>query len=217
MEMEWKKLMADWKKENKNLESIGLKLKQLKELMNNADALRGLSHETIILIHRDVFEIEVLYAILRSDLDSFQQAINVVLSFYKSYSSSEKWPNKWLMIGLNLMYLLATNQHPEFHMLLEQIDEEIQQNNPYIHIPLTLEQSVMEGAYHKILLTKKNIPSPYYTLFMHMSMNTIREEIAACVESAFIQITQRDAAKLLLFNDVHELMPFAEKVILTCW
>ncbi|CAG9531936.1 unnamed protein product [Cercopithifilaria johnstoni] len=211
MEVECRKLVVEWNKEPKNLGMIDTRLKRIKGLMNNRNALRGLSHQTLLMIHRDVFEIDALCAILKSDLDSFREAITTLISFYNCYGSSEEWPNKWLMIGLDLMFLSATNQHSQFHMLLEQIDQDIQQKNSYIKIPVALEQSLIEGAYHKIMLTEKNIPSPYYALFIRISMDTVRDEIASCMERAFIKISQRDAARLLLFNDVNEMMSFAEK------
>ncbi|EFO26343.1 hypothetical protein LOAG_02141 [Loa loa] len=211
MEVECRKLVIEWNKKPRNLEAVGVKLKRIKGLMNNRNALRGLSHQALLMIHRDVFEIDALCAILRSDLNSFREAIAVLVNFYNSYGSSEEWPNKWLMIGLDLMFLLATNQHAQFHMLLEQVDRDIQQKNPYIKIPIKLEQSLIEGAYHKIMLTEKDIPSPYYALFIRISMGTVRDEIALCMERAFIKISQRDAARLLLFSDVNEMVSFAEK------
>ncbi|OZC11686.1 SAC3/GANP family protein [Onchocerca flexuosa] len=125
--------------------------------------------------------------------------------------SNEESPNKFLMIGLNLMYFLTTNQHAQFHMLLEQIDQNIQQNNPYITTPVKLEQSLMEGVYNKVVLTEKNIPSPYYAFFIRISMDTIRDEIASCIECSFKKVSQKDAAQLLLFNNVNEIIPFAKK------
>ncbi|VDN22337.1 unnamed protein product [Gongylonema pulchrum] len=259
MEAEHRRLMAEWNKQSKDLGAIGTALKQLKDLMNNADALRG-----------DVYEIEVLSAILNSDLEAFHEAISVLISFYQSYSLNKEWPNKWLMIGLNLMYLLATKQHAQFHMVcffpafshcaitknsftcllivyaddngdndycsgdnavyvlhiyfceneyfknifqfLEQIDQDVQQNNPYIWTPVKLEQSLMEGAYNKLMLTEKNIPSPYYAPFIRIAMDSVRDEIASCMECSFVKVSQEDAAQLLLFNDVHEVIPFAEKI-----
>lgn len=42
----------------------------------------------------------------------------------------------------------------EMLQLLEQIDQDIQQKNPYIKIPVKLEQSLIEGAYHKVSIFK---------------------------------------------------------------
>lgn len=211
MEIVHKKLIAEWNKDPKNLAAVNGALRQLKELVDSADALEGLSEAALHTIHRDVYEIDALLAVLQSDLKAFREAIGIVMNFYDCYSSSEESSNKYLMIGLNLMYLLATNQHAQFHMLLEQIDQNVQQNNPYISTPVKLEQSLMEGVYNKVILTEKNIPSPYYALFIHISMDTVRNEIASCIECSFKKVSQKDAAQLLLFNNVGEIVPFAKK------
>uniref|UniRef100_A0A915PB72 non-specific serine/threonine protein kinase n=1 Tax=Setaria digitata TaxID=48799 RepID=A0A915PB72_9BILA len=211
MEAVHKKLLAEWNKEPKALVAVSVALKQIKEMMDNPETLRGLSSAALRTIHRDVYEIDALYAVLQSDLKAFREAISVVMNFYDCYRSNEESPNKFLMIGLNLMYLLTTNQHAQFHMLLEQIDQNIQQNNPYITTPVKLEQSLMEGVYNKVVLTEKNIPSPYYALFIRISMDTVRDEIASCIECSFKKVSQKDAAQLLLFNSVAEIIPFAKK------
>ncbi|CAG9532121.1 unnamed protein product [Cercopithifilaria johnstoni] len=211
MEAVHKKLLAEWNKEPKTLSAVSSALKQVKEMMENPETLRGLSSAALHVIHRDVYEIDALYAVLQSDLKAFHEAISVVMNFYNCYRSSEESPNKFLMIGLNLMYFLTTNQHAQFHMLLEQIDQKVQQNNPYITTPVKLEQSLMEGVYNKVVLTEKNIPSSYYALFIRISMDTVRDEIASCIECSFKKVSQKDAAQLLLFNNVSEVIPFAKK------
>ncbi|VDK80368.1 unnamed protein product [Litomosoides sigmodontis] len=211
MEAAHKKLLAEWNKEPKNLAGVGGAIKQIKEMMENPEILKGLSSAALYTIHRDVYEIDALRAVLQSDLKAFHEAISVVMNFYDCYKLNEESPNKFLMIGLNLMYFLTTNQHAQFHMLLEQIDQNVQQNNPYITIPVKLEQSLMEGVYNKIVLTEKNIPSPYYALFIRISMDTVRDEIASCIECSFKKVSQKDATQLLLFNSVSEVIPFAKK------
>lgn len=32
----------------------------------------------------------------------------------------------------------------------------------------------MEGAYNKVVLTEKNIPSPFYTVFIRIMMDAVR-------------------------------------------
>ncbi|VDN02192.1 unnamed protein product [Thelazia callipaeda] len=224
MEAIHKKLIIEWNKEPKVLAAMDKLLKEIKsssqkvpayksmvfqEMMNKPEMLEGLNSAALHTIHRDVYEIDALFAVVQSDLIAFREAIGVVMSFYDCYRLHEDSPNKYLMIGLNLMYLLATNQHAQFHMLLEQIDQNIQQNNPYISTPVKLEQSLMEGVYNKVILTEKNIPSPYYALFIRMSMDAVRNEIASCIECSFTKVSQKDAAQLLLFNTVNEVIPFA--------
>ncbi|VDN44363.1 unnamed protein product [Gongylonema pulchrum] len=100
----------------------------------------------------DVYEIDVLSAVLRSDLKAFRDAISILKRRVVQQVSDDRF---------------------EPH-LLEQIDQNIQQNNPYITTPVKLEQSLMEGVYNKVVLTEKNIPSPYYALFIRISMDTVR-------------------------------------------
>ncbi|KHN80288.1 26S proteasome non-ATPase regulatory subunit 8 [Toxocara canis] len=162
-----KKLLDEWKKDEKrDLKLVGRILQDAKDAMNNMDSLKGLSDAALVTIHRDLFEIDALYAALRADFDGFHEAITIVLNFYESYSSGGESPNKYLMIGLDLMYLLATNHLAEFHMLLERVDQSIQQSNPYISTPVKLEQSLIEGVYNKVvalILSSHPPPSPFFS------------------------------------------------------
>uniref|UniRef100_A0A915BDT8 26S proteasome non-ATPase regulatory subunit 8 n=1 Tax=Parascaris univalens TaxID=6257 RepID=A0A915BDT8_PARUN len=207
-----RKLLDEWKKENKrDLKLVGEILQNAKNAMNNVESLRGLSDAALVTIHRDLFEIDALYAVLRADFNGFHEAITVVLNFYESYSSGGESPNKYLMIGLDLMYLLATNHLAEFHMLLEQVEQSVQQSNPYISTPVKLEQSLIEGVYNKVVLTEGTIPSPYYAVFIRILMDTVRGEIATCIERAFKRVSLKDATQLLLFNNESEVVPFTSK------
>uniref|UniRef100_A0A0M3INZ3 26S proteasome non-ATPase regulatory subunit 8 n=1 Tax=Ascaris lumbricoides TaxID=6252 RepID=A0A0M3INZ3_ASCLU len=221
-----KKLLDEWKKENKrDLKLVGEILQNAKDAMNNVESLKGLSDAALVTIHRDLFEIDALYAVLRADFNAFHEAITVVLNFYDSYSSGGESPNKYLMIGLDLMYLLATNHLAEFHMasatlflrqlsrgkLLEQVEQSVQQSNPYISTPVKLEQSLIEGVYNKVVLTEGTIPSPYYAVFIRILMDTVRGEIATCIERAFKRVSLKDATQLLLFNNESEVVPFTSK------
>ncbi|VDM68031.1 unnamed protein product [Strongylus vulgaris] len=103
---------------------------------------------------------------------AFDDAIPRVLSFYDQCPSAAE--NKYLMVGLNLMFLLASNRLSDFHMLLESVPQHIQTSNPYISTPVRLEQSLMEGAYNKVILTEKTIPSQYYSTFIRIMMDAVR-------------------------------------------
>ena len=78
----------------------------------------------------DFFEISALFAILKKDLVGFEKSIVDVQSFYTSQANDST--NKYLMTGLHLMFLLVKDRLSEFHMLLEQIDQHLQQTNPYV-------------------------------------------------------------------------------------
>lgn len=62
----------------------------------------------------DYFENNALHAVVRNELDAFQEAISDVHNFYESQSKESA--KKYLMIGLHLMYLLVTNRLSDFHM-----------------------------------------------------------------------------------------------------
>ncbi|KAK6049369.1 hypothetical protein COOONC_13126 [Cooperia oncophora] len=120
-----KTLLAEWSKEQKNTNTIEQVLKQMEEALFDQAAIGSLDAKALTTIYKDYY----------------------VLSFYDQCPSAAE--NKYLMIGLNLMFLLASNRLSDFHMLLESVPQSIQSNNPYISTPVRLEQSLMEGAYNK--------------------------------------------------------------------
>ena len=55
-------------------------------------------------------------------------------------------------------------------------------SNIYIKHPVSLEQYIMEGSYNKVLSLKGNVPAESYNYFFDILLNTVREEIASCLE-----------------------------------
>ncbi|KAJ1353503.1 regulatory particle non-ATPase [Parelaphostrongylus tenuis] len=140
---------------------------------------------------------------------AFDDTIPRVLSFYDQCPTAAE--NKYLMIGLNLMFLLASNRLSEFHMMLESIPQSIQSSNPYISTPVRLEQSLMEGAYNKVVLTEKTIPSHFYSIFIRIMMDAVRSDIAVSIEKSFKLLSTRDAANMLLFENDAQVLEFAKQ------
>lgn len=66
----------------------------------------------------------------------------------------------------------------------------------------------MEGSYNKVFLAKSQVPSPHYTFFVDKLLNTIRIEVASCLETAFDSIAVQDAARLLFLSELDELKKF---------
>ena len=67
----------------------------------------------------------------------------------------------------------------------------------------------MEGSYNKVFLAKSQVPSPYYTFFIDVLLDTIRIEVASCLETAFDNIAVVDAVRLLFLSDLlNELKKF---------
>ncbi|VDM56823.1 unnamed protein product [Angiostrongylus costaricensis] len=128
-------------------------------------------------------------------MSTFDDTIPRVLSFYDQCPTAAE--NKYLMVGLNLMFLLASNRLSEFHMLLESVPQSIQSTNPYISTPVRLEQSLMEGAYNKGSTRAK---SGYF-----------RSDIAVSIEKSFKLLSTRDAANMLLFENDAQVQEFAKQ------
>lgn len=58
--------------------------------------------------------------------------------------------------------------------LLEQLAPHVRDNDPFIFVPVRLEQCIVEGAYERLLLDEKTVPSILYTPFMKILMCSIR-------------------------------------------
>lgn len=72
----------------------------------------------------------------------------------------------------------------------------------------------MEGSYNKIFSAKGKGPSPTYNVFMDTLLDTVRDEIGACLESSYDKISIKEAARRLNFKTEKEVLAFAEKVYL---
>ncbi|CAI4226552.1 unnamed protein product [Auanema sp. JU1783] len=204
-----KKLLEEWSKSKKNIAGVESVLSQIKELLSDGATVSSLDDKAITTIQCDVYEISALLPIVKEDIETFKVAIAQVLSFYAM--NPEASTNKYLMIGLNLMSLLAMgNRLSDFHMLLEQIPQNIQTSDPYILAPVRLEQAMMEGAYNKVVLTEKNFPSPYYEMFFRMMMDAVRINIATSIEKSFRSLNVSDATTRLLFDNEQQTKAFAE-------
>ncbi|KIH59202.1 SAC3/GANP family protein [Ancylostoma duodenale] len=226
-----KTLLAEWSKEQRNTSTIDQVLKQIGEALFDQAAVGSLDTNALATIYKDYYEISALVSVLKNDMVAFDDAIprtatqflnaqendlykmgksiGSVLSFYEQCPSAAE--NKYLMVGLNLMFLLASNRLSDFHMMLESVPQNIQSGNPYISTPVRLEQSLMEGAYNKVVLTEKTIPSQFYSIFIRIMMDAVRSDIAASIEKSFKLLSTRDAANMLLFETEAQVNEFAKQ------
>ena len=115
-----------------------------------------------------------------------------------------------LIIGLNLLRLLAQNRIAEFHTELELIPVE-EHNNIYIKYSIQLELFIMEGSYNKLRNARSKVPANEYLVFTDMLMDTIREEVASCGEKAYDQLRLSEAQKLLMIPDQGAFLAYAAK------
>jgi len=85
----------------------------------------------------------------------------------------------------------------EFHTELERLPHKQIKENVYIRHPASLEQYIMEGSYNKVLLAKGNVPAESFNYFIDILLNTVRDEIASCLEKAYPDMSCADAARML--------------------
>lgn len=134
-------------------------------------------------------ELACLHAVQTADLPRFQTSFLQLLPMYSTHKSARM--NQ--LIGLELLYLLATHQLAAFHVLLEQVDLD----NIYIKHVLEIESFLMEGSYNQVYSTRNNVPCAEYAVFMEMLLATIRLDIAACIQSAYTRIPLVSLAPLV--------------------
>merc|ERR1712159_450705 len=120
----------------------------------------------------------------------------------------ERSDNESLIVGLNLLRLLVQNRIAEFHTELETTEGETLAD-ARVQAVLELEQFLMEGAYNKIAQRQSALPDPSYEYFMSMLMDTVRDEIASCAQSAYASLSAAEAAMLLGFSNVKDFEAYA--------
>ena len=133
-----------------------------------------------------------------------------------AYEACERFPdgmiersaNEPLIVGLNLLRLLVQNRIAEFHTELEITNAETLADGR-VQAVLELERFLMEGAYNKIAANRGALPDPSYEHFMSMLMDTVRDEIASCAQSAYARLSRDDATRLLGFSSASEFEVYA--------
>lgn len=160
----------------------------------------------------DILEIGAQWSIVTEDIPSFERYMAQLKCYYFDYKSElMESAYKYHLLGLNLLFLLSQNRVAEFHTELELLPSDQIQSNVYIRHPLSLEQYLMEGSYNKIFLAKGNVPAASYNFFIDILLNTVRDEIGACMESAYDKISIQDASRMLNLSSEDDMKAFAAK------
>eukprot|EP01112_Ceratiomyxa_fruticulosa_P014349 TRINITY_DN4102_c0_g2_i2.p1 TRINITY_DN4102_c0_g2~~TRINITY_DN4102_c0_g2_i2.p1 ORF type:complete len:256 (+),score=59.98 TRINITY_DN4102_c0_g2_i2:204-971(+) len=179
----------------------------LNKLKIGLTSIKG-PQQAVLLLSRDVFENAVELSIKCKDIPSFERYIAQLKPYYYDFDSLiPPSQNKYQILGLNLLCLLAQNRIAEFHSELELIPLD-QHHSKFIQHPLSLESWMMEGAFKKIWNDRAEC-APQYVFFMDILINTIRNEIADCFQKAYEFLPKDDARRLLLFSSVDQLEDFA--------
>uniref|UniRef100_A0ACB8FTD1 26S proteasome non-ATPase regulatory subunit 8 n=1 Tax=Sphaerodactylus townsendi TaxID=933632 RepID=A0ACB8FTD1_9SAUR len=149
----------------------------------------------------DILEIGAQWSILKKDIPSFERYMAQLKCYYFDYKDElPESAYKHQLLGLNLLFLLSQNRVAEFHTELERLPAKDIQTNVYIKHPVSLEQYLMEGSYNKVFLAKGNIPAESYAFFIDILLDTVRDEIASCIEKAYEKILFNEATRMLFFN-----------------
>uniref|UniRef100_A0A674IBD3 26S proteasome non-ATPase regulatory subunit 8 n=1 Tax=Terrapene triunguis TaxID=2587831 RepID=A0A674IBD3_9SAUR len=189
-------------------ESEGLALLELNFLPTTGTKLT----KQQLILARDILEIGAQWSILKKDIPSFERYMAQLKCYYFDYK--DELPDsayKHQLLGLNLLFLLSQNRVAEFHTELERLPAKDIQTNVYIKHPVSLEQYLMEGSYNKVFLAKGNIPAESYTFFIDILLDTIRDEIAGCIEKAYEKILFNEATRVLFFNTPKKMTEYAKK------
>uniref|UniRef100_A0A8V8TR48 26S proteasome non-ATPase regulatory subunit 8 n=7 Tax=Hominidae TaxID=9604 RepID=A0A8V8TR48_HUMAN len=212
----YEQLKGEWNRKSPNLSKCGEELGRLKLVLLELNFLpttgTKLTKQQLILA-RDILEIGAQWSILRKDIPSFERYMAQLKCYYFDYK--EQLPESAYMhqlLGLNLLFLLSQNRVAEFHTELERLPAKDIQTNVYIKHPVSLEQYLMEGSYNKVFLAKGNIPAESYTFFIDILLDTIRDEIAGCIEKAYEKILFTEATRILFFNTPKKMTDYAKKV-----
>jgi 26S proteasome regulatory subunit N12 len=148
---------------------------------------------------RTVFEIGAYTSIRLKDKAAFVNYLGYLKEFYSLGLGAEKESD---LTGLNLLRLLAENKIAEFHTQLEIIDvtaSHVASSEP-VQFARGLEEWVMEGAYNRVWKAGEGQGvNVYQKFFLDVLMDTIRNEIATCLERAYPSLPVSDTQILLFF------------------
>jgi len=195
-------LSKEWSKaERRDLDKIGKLLEQLKLNLTMLSFMPSKGEDATIQelnVSRDTLEIGAQYCVARQDTAGFQRYMAQLQTYYYDYA--DKLPEsafKYQLLGLNLLCLLSQNRVADFHTELERLPHKEVKENVYISHPARLEQYIMEGSYNKVLLAKRNVPAESFNYFIDILLNTVRDEIASCLEKAYSDLSCAEAAHML--------------------
>lgn len=168
-------------------------------------------------IAAEALEMGVLLSVANEDLDAFARNVSQLKAYYSLLSNTSTPPpptkQKCQIIGLNLMYLLVENNLSEFHSELEFISHDtIQSSSPYITFPINIERQLMVGSYDEVLQAfKQNIPDNSYQFFIDNLLQTVRDSIADCVEVSYKSLKMKDAADIMKFDSLADLVEYVKE------
>ena len=145
------------------------------------------------------------------DMDAFSRNISQLKPYYALSSADTldeaKFNRKCHILGLNLMHLLVENRLSEFHGELELLSEQEAQHK-FVTYPIRLERQLMVGSYDEVLRAATSDIPPSYELFVSNLAQTVRDNIADCLEVAYNTMSLSAAASMMRMDSVDELKEY---------
>jgi len=213
-------LNSEWNKKNPNLDECGRLLGQLKvalaqsrlEFLPTLNSGQAVDKKDIMLA-RNILEIGAQWAVAKKEPVLFDRYMAQLKCYYLDYktSSVEESTYMYQLLGLNLLRLLSANRLSDFHTELELLPIDKMQSNIYIKHPVQIEQHLMEGSYNKVFMARDSVPAANYKLFMDNLLNTIRDEMASCIEKAYEKISFTESQKMLFFDSPQQMTAYANE------
>lgn len=211
----YQNLTQEWNRKPANLEKCGSLLVKLKVALTQLTYLptqEASATKQELLLARDILEIGAQWAIAKKDIDAFERYMAQLKTYYLDYRDDlPESAYKFQLLGLNLLRLLAQNKLADFHTELELLPSKELHQNIYIKHPVSIEQYLMEGSYNKVFMARGNVPAESYNFFIDILLNTIRDEIALCVEKAYERVNFREAARMLFFETEKPMRQYAQE------
>lgn len=160
---------------------------------------------------RETLELACLLSIRRQDLAAFERNVVQLKMYYNDYQqTSNASEQKYLLLGLYLLHLLASDRIGEFHTELELFSAN-ELENKYLKQPMALERYLMEGNYAKVLEGQKDLPQPYAAFLVERLLETVRQKVGTSLERSYEHLPVQKAVKMLILKDIPALQEFVVK------
>jgi len=207
-------LKKDFEADGCDLSKCEQQLSQLKLLLfSNLHSLRdpaGGAAKEERQVTQEALELACFLSIRRKDSIGFERHVSQLKMYYNDGQKSEANSQKYVILGLYLLHLLASDRIGDFHTELELIPVEDYENS-YIKRPIQLERYLMEGNYAKVLEAQKDMPKMYYAYFMDRLEEMVRHKVGASLERSYDHVPAQTAASMLILKDVAALQEYTVK------
>lgn len=199
---------ALYNQSNKDMEKLNQLMKEMRiiavtklQFKSPSEAAKSKSVKDIYIM-REITEYSVHLAIENDDMKAFERHMQSLKTYYFDYKNLPQSEHMYPFLGIYLLYLLSSvNKLGEFHTELERIPDP---TNRYIRFSIELEQSLMEGRYGRLNSAKDKVPEPVYEKFVDKLIDSVKDEIAECLENSYTKLPLSEAKRLLMFRDMED-------------